>query len=244
MKNIIMNDLDEVIENLIYLPVNIPNPPEGCIDGIEEITDSMMKWDEFRSCNLIPLAIDYREKDVIEWVPQFIDRFPKLKSWLEEEVFTKIGFGRTLIIVTDPDEVNSPHIDAAQETFVDLLNHKLRYVLQGNVSDLVFISKDSNTTVPEIDSPYIMNGKWPHMMHNTHNKRKYTLAIGAPWEPSIDDEQYRNLIEDSYSKFNKNYIGSTDSELPVNWKEMFEDYDKNEANHIDAKDFVNNVQKT
>ena len=240
MKNIYMNSIDEIIENLIYLPLNICNPPKGCIDGIEEITDDMMKWDEFRSCNLIPLAIDYREKDVIEWVPQFIDRFPKLKSWLEEEVFTKIGFGRTLIIVTDPDKTNAPHVDAAQETFIDVLNHKFRYVLQGNVSDLVFISKDGNTTIPELDHPYIMNGKWPHMMHNTHSNRKYTLAIGAPWEPSINDEQYRNLIEDAYSKFNKNYIGSFGSELPDNWEEMFEDYDKNKANHIDAKKFVDN----
>lgn len=232
-------DVEYIINNLLYIPLDIKNPPADAIEGIETIPNDMMKWDEFRSCHLIPLAIDFNEKDVIEWMPQYIDKFPKLKSWLEDEVIPVTGFGRTLIIVTEPDEINSPHIDASPETFDSYLNHKFRYVLQGNVHDLEFLTDTEDTLrMPNIDKPFMMNGKWPHKMHNTHNGRKYTLAIGAPWEPNINDEKYKDLISKSFDLYSNEYMSSTDTNMPDNWETMFEDYDENKATHEDAKDFA------
>lgn len=234
-----MKNIRSIIEDLLYIPLDIKNPPEDAIKGIEDIPDEMMKWDEFRSCRLIPLAIDYNEKDVIEWLPQYIDRFPKLKKWLEKEVIPVTGFGRTLIIVTDPNEINDPHIDAAPDTFETNLNHKFRYVLQGNVDDLEFLTDTGSTLrMPNVDKPFIMNGKWPHKMHNTHSGRKYTLAIGAPWEPDADCTRYESLISKSYKQYHNEYMSCADTGMPDNWETMFEDYDKNKANHEDAKDFA------
>ena len=202
-------DIEKIIENLLYIPLDIPKPPAGCIDGIENIPTSMMKWDEFRNCYLIPIAIDYREERKIEWFEPFCERFPKLVNWLKEEVVPVTGFGRTLIIVTAPGETNAPHIDAAPETFKDILNQKFRYVLDGNVSDLEFLTDTDDTIrLPEIDKPFMMNGKWPHKMTNTHSYTKYTLGIGWPWEPAVDDKSYQSLIKKAYDKFSSDYLSN------------------------------------
>lgn len=233
----------EIIKNLLYIPLDIPNPPVGCIDGIENIPKSMMKWDEFRNCYLIPIAIDYREEKQIEWFEPFCERFPALVKWLKDDVIPVTGFGRTLIIVTAPGETNSPHIDAAPETFDDLLNQKFRYVVNGNVSDLEFLTDtDETIRLPEIDKPFMMNGKWPHKMTNTNSGTKYTVAIGWPWEPSADDEKYQELISRSYEKFSSDYLSNEHISLPDNWETMFEDYDANKATHNDAKEHAEIVE--
>jgi hypothetical protein len=77
--------------------------------------------------------------------------------------------------------------------------------------------------VHEVDQPFIINGKWPHCMLNTTNKRKYTLALGSPWEPTLTDKKYISLLERSYNKFKDYYIAVDNLSLPDNYKELYEE---------------------
>jgi len=63
-------------------------------------------------------------------------------------------------------------------------------------------------------------------MENTHNDKKFTLAIGAPWEPGLDDLKYVDLIRRSYEKYSEHYISNTEFEMVNNWEDMFENYEK------------------
>jgi hypothetical protein len=67
-----------------------------------------------------------------------------------------------------------------------------------------------------------MSGKWPHEMHNTSGDTKFTLALGAPWDGSYTDQEYVNVLNQSYQKFEDYYLG-VDFELPDNWEDLFEE---------------------
>ena len=59
------------------------------------------------------------------------------------------------------------------------LQHKFRYVLQGNIDDLVFMSEEGDIQLDEtINKPFIMSGKWPHYMKNNTDTTKFTFAFG------------------------------------------------------------------
>ena len=63
-------------------------------------------------------------------------------------------------------------------------------------------------------------------MLNTTNKRKYTLTLGAPWEPQSDDKKYVEVLQRSYNKYKNYYISSEKWQLPENWKSLFQpEYD-------------------
>jgi hypothetical protein len=71
------------------------------------------------------------------------------------------------------------------------------------------------------DKPYVISGKWPHDMINTHNKTKYTLCLGAPWEASLDDKKYIEMLQRSYVKHGDKMMSFDDWDLPDNWRELF-----------------------
>ena len=68
-----------------------------------------------------------------------------------------------------------------------------------------------------------MSGKWPHAMLNEQNQRKYTLAIGAPWEPELNNIAYKKLLERSYEKYHDYYMGFDNYQLKDGWQDLFED---------------------
>ena len=64
-------------------------------------------------------------------------------------------------------------------------------------------------------------------MLNTTDKRKYTLALGSPWEPTLIDEKYISLLKRSYDKFKDYYISINNLNLPNNYEDLFEGKYKN-----------------
>ena len=150
------------------------------------------------------------------------------KEYLEEHIFPWSQRASVVIITTKPGDFNAPHIDCSPNKF-NTLQHKFRYVLQGNVSDLEFITKEKKLRVHEINQPFIISGKWPHTMLNTTNKRKYTLALGSPWEPTLVDEKYISLLKKSYNKFKDYYISINKLKLPDNYEDLYEEKYKSKS---------------
>ena len=204
-----------LFEKLLFLPLDIPNPPNVC-DFWDTLDDRELLKDEYRTCHHIPIMDSKGNYTEIGYYT------PELILWLEDHVFTWAERSRIMIIRTEPHKENAAHIDCSPEKF-NTLQHKMRYVFQGNVNSLYFIHKTGVKRPKQINAPYMMSGKWPHAMNNNSDKRKYTLALGAPWEPDPSNIKYKQILEKSYNKYKDYFIDYEDLNLPSNWKTLFED---------------------
>lgn len=200
---------------LIFLPLDIPNPPP-VYEFWDTLSESDLIPDEYRTCHHVPIM------DGKGVYTEIAHHTPELIAWLDEHVFTWADRSRIMIIRTKPGRHNAPHIDCSPDKF-HTLQHKMRYVFRGRVESLYFIHDDTETRPLSVDAPYMMSGRWPHAMHNDTDKIKYTLALGAPWEPDPSEPVYRDLLERSVTRYADHYIEHTGWTLPNNWRELFQD---------------------
>lgn len=216
---------DKIIEELLYLPLDLPNPPLDEVEALTKIPYDKLYRDEYRTCWLMPLYIDPKSDSDYSWSP-FAEYCPKIREWVENYIFPITGDTRIVVIVTPSATRNAPHIDCSSDKF-DTLQHKFRYVLQGNIDDLMFLDDSGNNKNPvSIDKPFVMSGKWPHEMTNTFPETKYTLAVGAPWEAEHTYEVYKELIDRSYELYKEFYMSCDDMRVLENYNNLFESSDK------------------
>lgn len=157
-------------------------------------------YDPYRHTSMMPLmtmggkigehgASNFRAKEAFHWTP-FAS--PTLVRWFEDYIFPWMGMKtRISILKTQPGQRNHEHIDCSPQAF-GTRQHKFRIVLQGNTSSLYFVLKYGQVRLFSVDDPFIMDGSWPHGMHNFTKEEKYTVAVGAPW---TGFEKYTNLGE-------------------------------------------------
>jgi hypothetical protein len=201
-------------KNLIYLPIDVPNPP-NIVKFLDTINDKDMIVDKYRTCHHIPIMDETGSYTSIG------HELDELSEWLETYVFPWTAPTRVRVLKTLSQESNAPHIDCSPKKFLTV-QHKFRYVFQGEVDTLTFMHDNKETTIPNIDKPYIIDGKWPHKMYNKSLLTKYTLVLGAPWEPNLSNKLYVNKLKESYEKFKDEYISAESWNLPVGWKGLFE----------------------
>jgi hypothetical protein len=209
------------INRLLYLPLEIDNPPTDFLDHLNNLKLEKLYDDEYRQCYHVPIMYDFKPGN-FAWTPYALP-YPTLREWAEDVLIPTFGKSRIMIITTPAGATNPPHIDCSREKFDTTLQHKFRYVLQGNIDDLYFMTDSADVQTPQgPDKPFIMSGRWPHYMTNTSGDTKFTLALGAPWDGNAEDESYVNLLEKSYAK-NQNYYLEADFALPKNYDTLFEE---------------------
>jgi hypothetical protein len=155
--------------------------------------------DPYRNITMIPLMtksgntglvsannrINAGEFNWVNIAPQVI------VDWFEDIVFPWTGCrARIMALLTMPGEKNYEHIDC-DPSELNTQQHKFRLVVQGKTSTLYFITKQGNIYPPEIENAFVMDGGWPHGMHNSTDEIKITLAMGAPW---AGNENYTDLV--------------------------------------------------
>ena len=109
--------------NLIYLPVDVPNPPKGAVEFFDTIDYEDMIVDTYRTCHHIPIM----DKD-----GTFSSEAKEVKGlveWFENEIFTWSMPARMRIITTPPGGHNACHIDCSPDR-IGTWQHKFRYVFQ------------------------------------------------------------------------------------------------------------------
>lgn len=209
------------IEKLLYLPINIENPPRDCLEHLNNLDLKKLYDDPYRQCYHVPLMYDFKPGN-FTWTPYALP-YKNLRAWAEDVLFPLFGKSRIVIITTPNGISNPPHIDCDREKFVSTLQHKFRYVLQGNIDDLYFMSNAGDVKTPAgPDKPFIMSGKWPHYMTNTSGNTKFTLALGAPWDGNLHNISYVNLLKQSYTMYEKYYLEAK-FKLPDDYESLFED---------------------
>ena len=178
------------VDNLLFASINLPSLDKKLAS--QQILDIDKKYifrDDYRKTNMIALMTkagkprydadnrtNFGEFEWCNYTPQVII------DWFENIIFPWIGMRtRILALLTMPGESNGEHIDC-DRTELDTLQHKFRIVLQGTTSTLYFITDKGHVRPPDIDSPFIMDGGWPHGMTNSSDEVKITLVLGAPWK--------------------------------------------------------------
>ena len=209
-----------MFEDLLFLPLDIPNPPKEILGELDKVPFNLMAIDEYRTCQHIPVMNINRETKEFFW-KDVTKHITILREYLEDNIFTWAEKSRVVVITTEPYKRNAIHIDCSPDKF-NTMQHKFRYVFQGNDNDLEFVFEENVRRPKEIDKPFMMDGSWPHQMINRHNKNKYTLALGAPWEPSLDNKKYWDLLEQSYDKYSNYFMASDGFKLPKNYEQYYE----------------------
>lgn len=213
--------IQDVFDHLLYLPLELENPPLDCLDYLNSLDFSSLYPDSYRNCYHVPLRFDVKRRE-FEWM-KWAENMPTLVEWVQDVLFKVTGDSRVMIITTPDDYKNPLHIDCSKKDFHQP-QHKIRYVLQGNVSDLTFYEGMGNKVSPvELDKSFVMSGKWPHSMHNRSGGTKFTLALGSPWDGSLGDEKYVDLLTRSYGKWKDWFVSSESFRMYEQWESLFEE---------------------
>lgn len=221
---------------LLYLPLDIPNPPNAVAE-FSNAVDSDFLIDNYRNCKHLPIFKVDRKTNKYDYT-EIGKNMPALADWLENEIFSWADRGDVVIITTQPNELNPSHIDCSPKKFANTIQHKFRYVCQGKIDTLNFEHSKGITTPEHIDASFIMSGKWPHHMLNTNNI-KYTLALGAPWDPKLNDLRYVSLLEKSYEKYKRFYLSYDQMRLRENWVDLFE---QNRGYEVEIEKYIDKDQ--
>ena len=119
---------------------------------------------------------------------------------LQNKIFPFMDpIGRVTILRTKANAGLSVHLDSTLEE-VGTLQHKFRFVLNGNIDKLYFIDKNRNKVfVPDCYDTYIMDGSHAHSL-DPGTEEKITLCIGAPWKGK-STVNYDKVLENALYKF-------------------------------------------
>ncbi len=206
------------MDNLLFASLKLPSLDcKAVVDELKQLPESAWVYDSYRNIRALPLLtrggqtapqdfINLSQDQKFLWTPYT----PQvLQNYFEEHIFPWMNpIPRIILLKTDPQTANHEHIDCTIGQF-RTRQHKFRYVLQGNVEDLYFITKDKKIFVPQTDRPFIMDGAWPHGMVNNSDQPKFTVSAGAPWAGS-----------DNYPSFDKT-VAVPASEMPEDFEKYF-----------------------
>lgn len=183
------------MNRLVFSDLNLPQIDcEKLVYELQRLPEKVWQFEPYRNTFIAPMltrigVLEGREVLNVKCDADFIwtRHAPQiLKDYCQKFIFNWIKpVPRIMILRTFPGVANHEHIDCTRAVF-GRPHYKFRYVLQGNVSDLYFMTKEKNFYAPEVDRPFIMDGGWPHGMQNSSEKIKYTLCVGAPWDGKCD----------------------------------------------------------
>jgi len=220
-------------DELLYLPLDLPTPPKDFFQKLIkhlEIQNHDVKsldtkldidqcyYDEYRNSGILHLTD--RAGNLLNAVTDF-DTAGEMAEWYNT-MWDTFAPTRSALTITMPGDVVPPHIDCAAAVF-HKPQHKLRYVVQAEVPMQFLTDKEYiSPAFPWIDSVFVFSGKWPHMLTNNSNKNVYIFTMGSPWESSLTNSKYVDLLNRSYIKNHEYYISNADITLPHRFWEMFE----------------------
>lgn len=96
---------------LLYLPLDLP-PPPNLSESFDTAGPECFFEDSYRNCKHLHIFMNDKKKGKSEYTT-FGKSVPSLMDWLENFVFSWAGRGDVVVITTQPNELNPPHIDCS-----------------------------------------------------------------------------------------------------------------------------------
>lgn len=178
------------MDRLIFASLNLPALDcEELVKKLMQLPKEVWGYDSYRHTFIAPMLTyqgdvsrnsirTFKSNEKFSWT-EFAPQV--LKDYFENHIFHWMNSKpRVMILRTDSNSANREHIDCTKEVF-GRPHYKFRYVLQGNVNDLYFITNNKRIYAPDTHKPFIMDGGWPHGMVNRSSQIKFTICAGAPW---------------------------------------------------------------
>lgn len=203
------------MDDLLFAKISFqPLDKETAVKEILKVDKKYWFWDEYRGLNMLSLMTrnpvpgpDGTRNNItgdfhwLEYTPNII------KDWFETEIFPWMGMRtRIMALLTVPGFKAYEHIDC-DEKDIGTQQHKFRIVLKGRTDTLYFKTDKGDVYAPSIDGPFLMDGSWPHGMHNFGDDTKITIAAGAPWNGhDTYDSSLEILMKKSDYKFPDDYF--------------------------------------
>ena len=213
------------MNDLLYGALDIPEiDRKKALSEIKNLT--LFKywfWDSYRATTMLPVM-------TLNGLPENVSHYtegistgdfawtsyapPTLREYCEKYILPITGNTRIMVLATKPGQENKEHIDCDPASF-GLLQHKLRFVLQGRTDSLYFITKNGERVhIPNTSKPFIMDGSWPHGMINNFELVKYTVAFGSPWQGNHEYNQLTDALYKSNYELPENYPTYFDQSKP------------------------------
>lgn len=187
-----------MVKDILFATVDLPLlDKQQATKQILALDKKFWFWDSYRATSMLPLmtkggvqgarGASNARQGTFEWTPYTPEC---IRQWFDDIVFPWMGM-RTRIsaLLTEPGAMNNEHIDC-DPIKMGTQQHKFRVVLHGRTDTLYFLTSDGVLNAPNVDQSFIMDGSWPHGMHNDTEDFKLTLAVGAPWN---GNQQYSNV---------------------------------------------------
>lgn len=197
--------------NFVFSGLNIQPPPrEKIIQELREIEEEHWRWDQGLGSHVLPI-VSYEGKNICGYVetqaglyssPDNIDwsktyQTPALSDYIENHFFNWMSTrGKVHILRTPVNSHMYIHYDCREGSEMQP-RPKLRFTLQGDTSDIFFLdsnSEDDKRFCPSVETPFIIDGAWPHAIINSGQKIRYTVTIGSPWKAT--DLDYGPLLQE------------------------------------------------
>lgn len=205
--------------NILFTELKLPRiNREQALLELNSVSDELWHWDKFRNTSMLPImtkdgligrdSLYYlsEHKADYSWTPTCP---PCIRDYFEKHIFDWLRpRPRIVILKTLAGAKNNEHIDCQPFEF-GTRQIKFRYVLSGQSDSLYFITTDGRVAIPQTDLPFLIDGSWPHGMHNTSTVSKITICVGAPWSGA-----------DVYPEFGKT-LNKSDYHLPKNYTDYF-----------------------
>jgi len=186
------------MDDILFAKIIFPDlNKEKSTYEIMKIDKSYWFWDPYRATNMLslmtknPVPGPFGTKNNLQGEFQWLAYTPPvIIDWFETYVFPWMGTKtRIMALLTNQKSKNLEHVDCDKNS-IFTKQHKFRIVLKGKTETLYFKTDKHDVYVPNITSPFLMDGSWPHGMNNFDDDYKLTIAAGAPW---VGNDSYTNI---------------------------------------------------
>jgi len=217
--------------NLLFCQLDLPPLDAArCIAEVEAAFDAaLLIHDRNRNFSILPIytfggkddpATFFAEHGDMRFTDFAMTHLPYLCSYIDEAFLSWMRpHPRCNLLYTPPFEHGFPHIDCGEER-MGSHQHKIRFAIRGDTTRLAFVTEAGDAFVPATVRPYVMDGSFPHVMRNTHDQRRFVMALGNPWQGQ-HDAVYHALLERSIHAFPNTVMLRSDHVMWSEYRTLF-----------------------
>jgi hypothetical protein len=167
------------------------------LNEILGLSNSFWHYNQFRNCNMLSVfnpggrigKIDLSIKENFEFSTAS-KHCPILTKFISEEILPWLNpLGRVTILKTSNNQEMPIHLDCSL-TETGTIQHKWRFVLNGDIEKLYFVNKlNEKVFVKNQNRCYVIDGGHPHSIEKSSND-KITICVGSPWKGQLLNSEY------------------------------------------------------
>jgi len=174
---------------------------QAMLDELLSLDSDRWHFNSFRNCYMLSFfnpggrlgQINLAVKDSFDF-SEVADQCPTLRQFVLDQIIPFMEpLGRVTILRTPAGNKLPLHIDCAPSE-VGTIQHKWRFVLQGEIEKLCFVDSElKNHPVSREHRCYVLDGGQVHHLELS-DIEKITICVGSPWHGNLQDKKYTDRL--------------------------------------------------